>query len=43
MDLAVQLQIAPGVKLAHEDDDHVFFRINGKFGIEESAPTKLAG
>jgi hypothetical protein len=43
VDLAVQLQIARGVKLAHEDDDHVFFGINGKFGIEESAPTKLAG
>jgi len=43
VDLAVQLQIARGVKLAHEDDDHVFFGINGKFGIEESAPPVLAG
>jgi len=30
VDLAVQLQIARGVKLAHEDDDQVFFGINGK-------------
>jgi len=43
VDLAVQLQIAGGVKLAHEDDDQVFFGINGKFGIEESAPGVLAG
>jgi hypothetical protein len=43
VDLAVQLQIARGVKLAHEDDDQVFFGINGKFGIEESAPAVFAG
>ena len=31
------------MKLAHEDDDHLLFWIDGKRGVEKSRPIELAG
>src|SRR5437867_1132033 len=37
-DLAVESQAAGWVKLGHENDNHVFFRIDGERGVKEAAP-----
>jgi hypothetical protein len=42
MHLMIEGQIARGMKLSHEDNDHLLFGIHGKCSVEEAAPTEFA-
>src|ERR1051325_4998801 len=42
LDFVVEGEAAGWVKLGHEDDNHVFFGVDGESGVEEAAPANRA-